>query len=122
MALTPISTPSQLLTGDRPYPPPIPPRPSELGNTVIDPALLEPMNTNAVANPLIVDPVIIAEGSGLADTGPFTATGKPQTRSTQKRKVVTTDELTLLEAKICPSSNTRTQFQHPKITEFESAH
>ncbi len=110
MAPTPISTPSQLPTGDRSYQRPIPPRPSELGNTVIDPALLEPMNTNAVASPPIVDPVIIAEGSvgegsssaegsGLADSGPFTAPGRPQTRSTQKRKVVTTDELALLEAK-----------------------
>ncbi len=157
------STPSHLPSGDRTYPRPrpIPSRPSERSNTVIlNTANLEPVNTNAVVGPS--DPVLdagISESGGLGlpssqqaesglavanqtptiDTtrsitqesathlgGNIVQTGtvlaqaepgsgpnkspainqlvplpprRPQTRSTKKRKVMSTDDLALQEAK-----------------------
>ena len=116
-ALVPAPTPSQLPTGDRSYPRPRPiqSRPSERNNTVIpDPANVEPMNPNADAGQS--EPVRDAEVSGSGnlglpdpDSGPNEGPATepmipsppvlPQTRSTKKRKVMSTDDLALQEAK-----------------------
>ena len=164
LAPAPTPTLSRLPTGDRAYPRPrpIPPPHSKLENTpdssVIDPALFEPTNANAVAGPsrlqlpapaptptpsqllpsglqtesggavairspniytarsitqegathsggdLVQTGAQAEPGSGLNE-GPATEpliplpSAKPQTQSTKKRKLMSTDDLALLEAK-----------------------